>query len=82
MVQIGWTGLEYDLVPLNDNGDVVVDVPEELFPDFILEQGSGTIVTYLGNTPKENTVVPGQTVCGCSSICISVSSVLATEVSR
>jgi hypothetical protein len=61
MVQVGWTGLEYDLVPLNDNGDVVVDVPEELFPDFILEQGSGTIVTYLGNTPKENTVVPGQT---------------------
>jgi hypothetical protein len=58
MVQIGWTGLEYDLVPLNDNGDVVVEVPEELFPDFILEQGSGTIVTYLGSTPKANTVVP------------------------
>jgi hypothetical protein len=58
MVQIGWTGLEYDLVPLNDNGDVVVEVPDELFPDFILEQGSGTIVTYLGGTPKANTVVP------------------------
>jgi Histidine kinase-, DNA gyrase B-, and HSP90-like ATPase len=61
MVQIGWTGLEYDLVPLNDSGDVVVDVPEELFPDFILQRGSGTIVTYLGSTPKENTVVPGPT---------------------
>jgi hypothetical protein len=61
MVQIGWTGLEYDLVPLNDKGDFVVDVPEELFPDFILEQGSGTIVTYLGSTPKQNTVVPGPT---------------------
>lgn len=61
MVQIGWTGLEYDLVALNDNGDFVVDVPEELFPDFILEQGSGTIVTYLGSTPKQNTVVPGST---------------------
>jgi hypothetical protein len=58
MVQIGWTGREYDLVPLNDKGDVVVDVPEELFPDFILEQGSGTIVTYLGSTDEANTVVP------------------------
>ncbi len=58
MVQIGWTGLEYDLMPLNDDGDVVVDVPEELFPDFVLEQGSGTVVTYLGSTPKANTVVP------------------------
>jgi histidine kinase/DNA gyrase B/HSP90-like ATPase len=58
MVQIGWTGLEYDLMALNDRGDVVVEVPEELFPDFILEQGSGTVVTYLGSTPNANTVVP------------------------
>ena len=58
MVQIGWTGREYDLMPLNANGDVVVEVPEELFPDFILEQGSGTIVTYLGSTKKANTVAP------------------------
>jgi hypothetical protein len=58
MVQIGWTGREYDLIPLNDDGDVVVDVPESLFPEFILRQGSGTIVTYLGSTPRSNTVVP------------------------
>jgi Histidine kinase-, DNA gyrase B-, and HSP90-like ATPase len=58
MVQIGWTGIEYDLIPLNDNGDLVVEVPEELFPQFILEQGSGTVVTYLGSDPKANTVVP------------------------
>ncbi len=58
MVQIGWTGREYDLMPLNDDGEVIVDVPEELFPDFILEQGSGTVVTYLGSVPKANTVVP------------------------
>lgn len=58
MVQIGWTGREYDLIPLNDAGDLVVDVPESVFPDFILEHGSGTVVTYLGNHEIENTVVP------------------------
>lgn len=58
MVQIGWTGREYDLIPLNDAGDLVVDVPESVFPGFILEQGSGTVVTYLGNQEVENTVVP------------------------
>ena len=61
MVQIGWTGLEYDLLPLNDKGDVVVEVPEELFPDFIHEQGSGTVVTYLGSEERANTVVPNGT---------------------
>lgn len=58
MVQIGWNGLEYDLLPLNDRGDLVVEVPEELFPDFILEQGTGTVVTYLGSEEGANTVVP------------------------
>ncbi len=58
MVQIGWTGREYALKALNDNGDFVVDVPEELFPDFILKQGSGTVVTFLGSAPGTNTVVP------------------------
>ncbi len=58
MVQIGWTGIEYDLKGLNDNGDVVVEVPESLFPDFILEQGSGTVVTFLGSSPGANTLVP------------------------
>lgn len=58
MVQIGWTGREYDLKALNDQGDLVVEVPEELFPHFIREQGSGTVVTFLGSTPGANTVVP------------------------
>ena len=35
-----------------------MDVPAELFPDFINEQGSGTVVTYLGNEEGANTVVP------------------------
>lgn len=60
MIQIGWTGREYAPKALNDNGDFVVDVPEELFPDFILEQGSGTVVTFLGTEPGANTVVPDQ----------------------
>lgn len=58
MIQIGWTGREYDPKPLNENGDFVVEVPDELFPQFILEQGSGTVVTFLGSDPGANTVVP------------------------
>lgn len=60
MVQLGWTGREYALKPLNDRGDFIVEVPEDLFPDFILDQGSGTVVTFLGNSDGENTVVPGR----------------------
>lgn len=58
MVQVGWTGREYDLIPLNDRGDFIVEVPEDLFPDFVRKQGSGTVVTYLGSEPGVNTVVP------------------------
>jgi hypothetical protein len=59
MIQIGWNGREYSAKSLNDNGDVVVAVPDELFPDFIREQGSGTVVTFLGSEKGANTVVPG-----------------------
>lgn len=59
MIQIGWTGREYAAKALNDHGDVVVEVPEELFPEFIVEQGSGTVVTFLGSEEGANTVVPG-----------------------
>ena len=60
MIQIGWTGREYAPKPLNDGGDLVVDIPDELFPDFILKQGSGTVVTFLGSERGANTVVPDQ----------------------
>lgn len=58
MVQIGWNGREYGLKPLNDRGDLVVTIPESLFPEFVLEQGSGTVVTFLGNEQGANTVTP------------------------
>lgn len=59
-VQIGWNEAtkEYGLIPLGPNNEVVVQVPEESFPDFVLKQESGTIVTFLGNKPLDNTVKP------------------------
>ncbi len=59
MVQIGWNGHEYGLIPLNAREDTVVPVDDSFFPNFILEQGSGTVVTFLGAEPGANTVVPG-----------------------
>lgn len=58
MVQIGWNGHEYDLIPLGSGGEVVVPVGEEMFPSFIIEQGSGTVVTFLGNSEGDNTFLP------------------------
>lgn len=58
MVQVGWTGHEYDLLPLGDLGQLIVNVAEEMFPSFIIEKGSGTVVTFLGNADGENTFVP------------------------
>lgn len=57
MVNIGWNGREYGLLPLVGD-EVVVDVSEDHFPEFIREQGSGTVVTFLGTNGPENTVVP------------------------
>ena len=48
MVQVGWNGQEYGLIPLGPDGEIVVPAGE-MFPDFINEQGSGTVVTFLGN---------------------------------
>lgn len=56
MVQIGWNGHEYGLIPTN--GKKILSVPEDWFPKFILEQGSGTVVTFLGAAPGANTFVP------------------------
>jgi|CXWK01.1.fsa_nt_gi hypothetical protein len=58
MVQIGWNGSEYGLIPLGPNGEVVVSVGEDYFPQYILERGSGTVVTFLGNVDQDNTFVP------------------------
>lgn len=58
MVNIGWNGSEYGLLPLGSNGEVIVEISDDHFPEFILEQGSGTVVTFLGSDPQANTVVP------------------------
>jgi hypothetical protein len=61
MVQIGWDADlgEYGLIPIGQNDELVVSsVSERFYPDFINEQGSGTVVSFLGSDPDANTVVP------------------------
>ncbi|MEA3078001.1 MAG: hypothetical protein QOF60_2909 [Actinomycetota bacterium] len=60
MLQIGWNKSDkhYDLIPLGPNGENIVSVPEAMFPSFVIDQGSGTVVTFLGNAPDENTLWP------------------------
>jgi hypothetical protein len=58
MVNIGWNGREYGLLPLGPHGEVIVEVSEDHFPSFVIEQGSGTVVTFLGSDPVANTVLP------------------------
>jgi len=58
MVQVGWNGEQYDLIPLGPEGEVVVSVGTEMFPAFVRERGSGTVVTFLGGGPGADTFVP------------------------
>jgi hypothetical protein len=58
MVQVGWDGEEYGLIPIGPDGEVVMPVGKEMFPDFVLEQGSGSVVTFLGNDEGDNTFKP------------------------
>lgn len=58
MVQIGWNGHEYGLIPLGAEADLVVSIEEEMFPEFIRERGSGTVVTFLGSQEEDNTFLP------------------------
>src|SRR5258705_6776376 len=48
MVQVGWDGREYGLIPLGGSDEVVVQVGAETYPDIVNRQGSGTLVTFLG----------------------------------
>jgi len=59
MVQVGWDGTEYGLIPIGDNNEIVVQARADIFPKFVSDQGSGTVVTFLGNTDHDNTFVPG-----------------------
>lgn len=60
MVQIGWDPekREYGLIPLGHQGQSIVTMPEDHFPECIRERGSGTVVTFLGNSVDDNTFVP------------------------
>jgi Histidine kinase-, DNA gyrase B-, and HSP90-like ATPase len=59
MIQVGWNGQEYDLIPIGQEDDEkVVSVEGELFPAFIREKGSGTVITFLGNSEGDNTFAP------------------------
>jgi len=57
-VQIGWDGGEYGLIPVGPNDELVMPAPLAAFPPFVCEQGSGTVVTFLGNADDDNTFVP------------------------
>lgn len=57
-VQVGWDGAEYGLIPLGSGGEVVVRADATHFPDFVNEQGRGTVVTFFGNVDNDNTFVP------------------------
>jgi hypothetical protein len=58
MVQVGWNGQEYDLIPLGEHDERVVEAWAESFPDLVEEKGSGTVVSFLGNASGDNTFVP------------------------
>lgn len=57
-VQIGWDGREYGLIPIGQNDELVIPVPESTFPEIVLKQRSGSVVTFLGNADNDNTFVP------------------------
>lgn len=49
MVQVGWDGNEYGLIPIGSNDELVTNANPSLFPDFVNQQKMGTVVTFLGN---------------------------------
>src|SRR5262249_41329726 len=58
MIQVGWDGHEYGLIPVGSNDELVVTASPDIFPGFLQEQASGTVVTFLGNSDDESTFVP------------------------
>lgn len=57
MVQVGWDGSEYGLIPVGQSDELVVTVGDSVFPELIKKQGSGTVVTFLGSSDESNTFV-------------------------
>lgn len=58
MVQIGWNGEQYGLMPIGDEDEVVIPAHPTTFPSFLDEAGTGTVVTFLGNGEADNTFAP------------------------
>jgi hypothetical protein len=58
-IQIGWNGEEYGAIPLGPDGEIVMPAAMDSFPGFVLDNRSGTVVTFLGNTEPDNTFSPG-----------------------
>ncbi len=58
MVQVGWNGAEYGLIPLGPADEIVVSAEESTYPELVNQQRSGTVVTFLGNIDGDNTFVP------------------------
>lgn len=60
MIQIGWDkrARQYGAIPLGEGEQIVVPAPADTFPEFIRTTGSGTVVTFLGNSTGETTLVP------------------------
>lgn len=62
-VQVGWNenDSQYGLIPIGSNDELVVPTGPDLFPAFVRDQKSGTVVTFLGSAEDANTFVPGAT---------------------
>lgn len=64
MALVAFEDGEYGFQPLNSQGDLVLllrdDLIATLFPSFIVENGSGTVVTFLGMAPDANTFKPAE----------------------
>lgn len=58
MVQIGWDGEEYGLIRVGRDDELVVSTSPSTFPDYIHDQGCGTVVTFLGTGDADNTFAP------------------------
>lgn len=56
-VQIGWDEerREYGLIPVGPDGEFVYPTGSASFPPFVIERGSGTVVTFLGSSDLDDT---------------------------
>ena len=58
MVQIGWNGEQYGMIPVGPEDELVLPVSADTFPDYVNDHQSGTVVTFLGTGDADNTFAP------------------------